>query len=83
MINLVIHKPGVFVLVFKPTLTTMFTFLLSHFTDLAGIAIFRKWYIVYDLFPLTHCRILFMPGQQINVILPLFPASSGILHFIL
>ena len=55
MINLVIPKPGVFFfIVFNPTLTTRFIFLLSHFTDLAGNAIFRKWYIVFVLFPLPY-----------------------------
>ena len=39
--------------------------------------------LFFFLFPMTHYAILFMPKRQMNVILPLFPAPSGILHIYL
>ena len=69
-------------LVFKPTLNTRLTFLL-YISLTWRVTLFLESGIFFVLFTLTHYRILCMREQQINVILPLFPASNRILHFIL
>ena len=53
-----IAKPGVFFsFQFKPT---RFHLLLFHLTEMAGKQVFRKWYIIFVQFPLTHHRFLLL-----------------------